>query len=866
MINKTKTFPLDTYLLCTPYEHKYHRDFDGDLLEEDFHERLYVEPHLEKDLNAVNEEIANADSKINTYSTLDLINEQNEEKEELISQKRSLERIIKEKQNFEKSISHINAGEILYIRGSSGCGKSTYLNRLLYNAKKGGANCYNFNLENSTAFPYLLNHKWENSLYSDNAFRKTDYKLISVILYQINLLLDMNELSRIFKWDSKECEKKYLEYITQLKDNLSLFFLKPAYDHFSYYSSLFRIMNDYCNNRIHYSAIFDEEQVVASDSYSKKISDVIFSLCDESLEQIQINSISSPNNTINKLLDLFFVLSFCTLKKESIINKDYKFIISFDNIEHYIDNHAIYDRDILNITKIITEYVNSAIINLFRGTSISFDGNYQFILCIRDTTEEYIYKTQHQHDFRENSINLTKWYYLSEIHQSRYDFLNEENYFTPSDKDVYDVIQCVLNDITVFRNSTGKAIERMYNYNKRRITMYLCDVFACNKESIYEYKSLWERANNSNGSASCYKNAARSYIIRLLLNRIHATDYFYNLHVVEQGGDLGSGYARRLITFLYNRHLKSDDENYVGFYDLVKSVLQSPCMSHPVSQRMCNFLAEIIVKMCDPEIYTTKWCQLVVLHFNQQSVDVRQLSLKLMEAYRYKNNNPEIYGIKITDAGSFFAEILPHFEYFATRYCNNSQPLFSEYNISKKTIESLIDIDDKKERLFQCYDLIETVKSKSFECIDNIVNFEIDFFSGRNGFNPHLMENGDYLWRKNSSYKNKGVCHPKRIIDHHIGYLDNFRIYILEYNERQDDSSNGFILQREDKIILVKYVLSTIKEYITKLRNMGTPNNGIVYLNIGEDILNKYDEAYSKELKKIENNDLSYNRILSSFS
>ena len=47
MLNNTiKKYSLDTYLLCTPYEHKFHREFDGDLLEEDFQNMLYVEPYL----------------------------------------------------------------------------------------------------------------------------------------------------------------------------------------------------------------------------------------------------------------------------------------------------------------------------------------------------------------------------------------------------------------------------------------------------------------------------------------------------------------------------------------------------------------------------------------------------------------------------------------------------------------------------------------------------------------------------------------------------------------------------------------------------------------------------------------------------
>lgn len=866
---KKKQYSLDTCLLCTPYEKKFHRDFDGDLSEDVFQQSIYVEPCLHEELISVQKEIEAITNDINSLNPSKTIKQLNIEKEELLQRKIQLKKEIQNKADFEDKIKNLKTEEIAFIRGSSGCGKSTYLNRLLYIQKKEGWHCFNFNLENSTSFPRLLNHKWNNPQYSETAFKKTDFKLVSVIIHQLNYLLDRKTLSQNFKWPKCEIEGKYIDYLKNMSSNLLYYFLRESSQNYEDLIGIYHIVQEFIEGKLQYSSSFDVKKRKTSKNFSKDLSDYFFGLCNNTFEKININHVETSYSMINRLLNIFLVLSVCAIEKEKLEKNDYRFIIAFDNIEHYIEKDTIFDKDIFLITKILDNYVNEAIDHLFEDTEIEFSGHFQFVMTIRDTTENFIYRTKHRGDFPDCAINTTNWYILSELHESRYNYLFNMSFFDSEEIAAYETIKHVIGDVTIYNNSTGKAIERMFNYNKRRITMYLCSVFSKNHTYVEEYGLLWEKAQNANKeSASCYKNAARSYVTRLLLDQIQETDYFFNLQVVGKGGKLGSGYARRIVTFLYNHKITNEEDIYIGFCDLVTNILHSPCYDNNVTYDDCKLLAQIITKMNDPEIFSTKWCQLVIIRFNEQKVDVKTLSDKLFKSYQNRENEIDKYGIKITEAGCYYTEILPTFEYFSTRYCRGSYPLFSDINLSKKTIQKdLPEFNGNEVKNFRCYDIIETVKNKALKCIKHIVEFEIQFFSGRGEFNPNLMENGGYLWRKNVNFGSKGISHPHRIINHHIGYLDNYRIFILEYNENPTNNNGDSIpfLSHDDKRILVKYILNTIYQYIEELTNLSTKNTeNDVYLHINDTTIQKYHDAYNREFTRIENEDYSFTKILNS--
>lgn len=54
---RKRCFPLDTLLLCTPYEKKNSRDLDGMLSEEEFNTEMFSKPRYESEINKIDEQI-----------------------------------------------------------------------------------------------------------------------------------------------------------------------------------------------------------------------------------------------------------------------------------------------------------------------------------------------------------------------------------------------------------------------------------------------------------------------------------------------------------------------------------------------------------------------------------------------------------------------------------------------------------------------------------------------------------------------------------------------------------------------------------------------------------------------------------------
>lgn len=790
-----KNYSLDTLMLATPYETRADRDLCGLLDEDVFNNDLYVET-----------------DKSNT--------------------KKFEEDIIKGR--------YIDTP--YYIRASSGSGKTTYLRHFLYtNSDKISSILFDFYTATST--PMLLNDSLKNVTVNGKnvkfKYENTKYKFISVLIKQLDALINKNTLKE--KYDFKDnINEKYFSYIKEISKNFKQRFcddgectnlLKPA-------KALFDIISNVKSNTDNPQ----QEYLNFKNSFLNKFVEIYISM------QGDIKDI------ILFLLRLIIIFKLCKLDDISFSERNYCYVLAFDNIEHFIDDDIVFDEDILFIESALEDLIRDTE-NIFSCTCSAefskkrtiFQDNFRILLSVRDTTN-FLKKQIHSCDFPISQVDITKWFDISLIHKRKYDFFGK--LISEDNRDIYETMQLVLSDVTKYKNSSGRSLEEMYNNNKRRITLYLGNIFK-NKAYRAEYKSIRQTADDVEvvkQHRDIFKSASRSFINRLMLDNIKKTGYFEGIFTMpSKDSNLGKGYARRILNYL---NIKRGEGNmdYIGFFDLMNDVFKFPNCNDVIDDSIFSDTAKIIIKMNDHNIKSTNWCELVLVKFAQRTLDKDSLEDQLKTEYMNKCNDIN-YGIKISEAGVYFLDLLPKFEYYSCRYCKNSSPLFAKQNFI-----------DKKGRMRENYKtIIEEVKEKAFLCIKEVYNNDNRFFLSGNEVNYSAMYSGNYL-QKNGNDGAYGNHHIKNIFIDHIGYLDRLRGYILLFKSDQLDKKS-----------ICMYILKVIKEYIDfflPFLNV-KDNKGIFYIdnfcrNTQKDIKSYVDtisENLSKEQKKLSKEDLSYNSI-----
>lgn len=844
-IIKEKEYSLETILLCTPFESDSDRNllghFHADLF---FNSNFYAEPCLHKQIKLIDKEISEC-----SYNSRD-VEILNNKKEELKSQ-------IAAMSEFESIIKNCKfSDDISYIRSFPGSGKTTYLHKLIYDNKKTHTSIV---VDFKSFNPELL---ISNSDYKERVFKTDDVNTEDTLVKFIFLLTDVfNSLIKKNRFGDRNDE--YYAHLSNICSNFDMLFdeREEISDLINNTQPLIEIIKTFLLGRNYHC--------------------FILSVVDYLSQNFKIDN---KENAIF-LLRLITVLEICAINTEKITNRNYKFIIAFDNLEYFIDQDAIYDEDILEIEKILQCFLINIEKYLRNGVSTNkfndnlFIGHFKILMIIRDSTN-FLKGPRHNDDKRVSVLDITDTYNLNEIHFKRYNAFKDLGVLSDKDNEIYDTIQKIVSDISPYRNSSGVSIEEMFNHNKRRMTLYLYQILK-DDEKRKKYISLINKINDSEADKDkkdILKNASRTYIIRLLLDNIQSTQYFSELLALGQNADdLGKGYTRRILTYLHLMSIENKNE-YVGFYDLLHHVFDKPATYgrnvNCINDELFESIARILTKLNEPEKDRTKWCQLILIRFEHKQMSKDKLINELKKAYLSKCNNKRSFGIKITEAGSYYLTLLPKFEYFSCRYYSNSRPLYLVDNIKPNTNKNIT------EQSFPCYRYIEKVKKQTIGyvnnttntfingCIQEIFNCDVAFFSTNRGRNFNFMYNGNYL------YKSKGNAHGisqiKNIIIKHIGHLDGFRGFILLFNE--NEAADGECVIREHKKILSKYVLSVINEYVKKLEEYSAEKDesGIYYIdhynlkNNERDViilLNKIKANLQKEQSKLYTGDLSFDSL-----
>lgn len=775
---KHSKIDIKSLILFTPFDKRFMvhlpKNFQEHMTNELFLKEFYIHDVLKQEICDLKKQIDEIDK--NTENS-----EKNNEKLEL-QRKLSLAELELDKKNeFKKELQ----GESLYpfyIRGSSGSGKSTYMHHLLYTIKEEDSDSIllDFDLYNSSRNISFFGKRWSNS-----KFTFTQFKLASLLLKKIDELLNI-EFNSI-----NEKTAYYLKLFNNHKKHSN-------YIKYYEYAKLFDIIYQYANDEVSYNE--------GINSYCNLMYNYFEDLCafdkKTSIKDIDITDI------ISKLLEIIITVIICNSDFPDKENEIPNIFVSFDNIEHYIQNDKIYNDDIREITTMIQDFMD------YQGVLLEkydFYSHFKFILAIRDTTDKIISPIdEHEEDFSNNKIDVSNWFNVLDIYNKKINYFKGNGIFK-DDKTLNNTIKAIeyiFEDQTLYGLRT--TLNSMYNNNKRRITRYIFSVISRNPVRISRYIELWEKSKTTNNHelSKIYKHAARSIIKRSLYDLIEETLYFKKLKSINIGNDdSGLGMARKILTILYRYNPQLDDNNeYLDFYHLIKELINNPfydSVDESYARNKIKIIVDILLELNNSSIYKTNWCQLIDIKFNRKTLNENIKNIMeevIYDIYINRNADAVNYGVKLTSAGKHFLTICPEFEYFCCRYKKNSEPIFSEENItnSLKTINY--------------------IKKQTFKCIDKIIENDKAFVSQNNVYNYNVLYSDDVVVRHYlySSHVNSAQDfgleenHTLRILNSHIGHIDMYRTFVL-FNKN---------IKEDDRRVISTKLLEIIDEYIAKIKEL----------------------------------------------
>ena len=735
-----------------------------DINPDDFFDNIYVQPFNSlKDENSLPEEdIGKSPEEYISESTYEILTQFRFDRDKYV-------RLEGERKYFEKCFID-NLSKALYIiTGAAGCGKTTYFHHLWHKMAKNHTNTvklYFCDLEESYISFSFLKKMPESFSRENNVCIFVGFILNEIlhnIFYTETIDENNNEIHKKFIGSIVEIYNKYFNIVdskTPRPDDLQQ-------------ALLFNELNECHINEMNRKDFFER--------FGKYVIQQIDSFIKNKEEVLAVEFV------FGIVIRMFFCLSKITGNK---------YICAIDSIEHYISNskRRLQNTEITNIIEGIKKATDNirARLDEIRKVENPYTPFYGIIIMMRDTSEKIVHLTDQQDEYghRETiSVDVSEWFDAKSIID------NKEKYFIKyigaNDQTVKAVIDNVKNDLSTYRWGLHGMITRMYNYNQRGIADCLVKALSVKKNDKLEwFNEKWSEALKL--KSDVLKYMCRQYIFRILLDYVEDTNYFSGI-MAASNGDVNSestSYARKISTVLHNWSL-INGKNYASFNYLVKSVLVTKENTFPSKQNIRD-LAKILCLMNEPDTEKTHWNALIEIKFNpNEEYNENSLCTALLHDFNNnKINSTENYGVRVRTSGSFFADIVPEFEYFSCRLMLDNKkryrPLFELANLKKN-----------KKNEFCCVETIREVRKHTFDCINAVIVREKDM--------PKDKIHWLYKRKRNISAN----VHPLRIFIQHIGYLENFQDYLSYYV-----AEKNFVNQ--DKNTVIKLIKKEIYEYKEK--------------------------------------------------
>lgn len=700
------------------------------------------------------------------------------------------------------------------VKGVAGCGKTTYI-RYMENQFEDDVVFHIWDFQEvRRSIPFL-----ETSIELKGIFENNIYKFISVLI---------SDISRCILNPCKD-ELDRVSYISEIVHLYNVFFnVKKANDY------LGEANIDVEDQRIFFEML---EQYVICKCNFEEMANMI--------KEYFLNYFHNQSDDSGKK-DLVFIagilarLYFCVSMMDGK-----KHICAIDNIETFVkfdDKNPIQVCQLETIFLGLKEASQKIKEYLFpiekSGVNLSFFG---IIIATRDTTASTALGQLEQEDYIErNEIDISNWFCTSDIIDKKIAFFDRRGIEIKSQSCI-NAYRNILNDFSIYRWGLNGIVSKMYRHSHRRNVECLPDALSVLPISeIQHFNQMWEITQAQNDvHTQNLKSICRKYILRLLLNYVQRVKYFDRLMVesfsspnpneprtiesyykynknVRVLQEESTSYARKIATLLHREYL-NDKNSYVSFPTLILSILKpkyNPGQPNPT--QILN-LGKILYLMNETRQSMTNWTSLVLIRYDSsRKYNESELCKVLNEQWEdYQNgkialNDASLFGVKLTEAGSLFAKILPEFEYFACRCLTDEPSIFTN-----NSFKVYLCVND--ERSFRGIEIIKIIRRRAFHCIDEVIRrdsqYFSDFASSKGSTSP--FGNGVYNCLYKETDISREIYHPNRILSQHIGYIKQYVDYVKTYIN--DDS---FELKGADKVRFISMCEIEIKKYIKKKRDL----------------------------------------------
>ncbi len=779
-MNNTLKFLLENVLICDPVSKRgrtalarLKTSLKKDMTVQDFYEKVYAAPFFVE----LKEK----------GSDLDVIDVDGDNFSFMLSGS-DIKSLNDKLESFQYFFNQLNSDELLYIRASAGSGKSIFLNYLKYERRK----LYYPEFANTVLKNNIVNESYELNFdleKSQESFTEGGH----CFPFNTNPTLNTKSIQFNSQWcffvmiikavfeNSFDIIKKHNFVVDEVKDNISRVYKGDA-------PLKEKELYKYINTEIYNN---QNEQTIKK-ILLQKIADACF------FEKLDIHT-----NAKIALKILFRILVIY-----SNISEPKQILISFDNIEHLIGSvKRIYDEDIVNIVKTINKFIEAESKH-FDEINLNFATFFKIVLVIRDTTEKMLYGDVHDNFVNnDHSICIAGWFLLERIYRNKLDYYNLDQEM-PSVK----FIDLITNDSLERREgNVMNQISSMYNHNNRRTTRILIRI-ATLFDQIEMYPQMKKLSIDYNEFFTIWswskkmhiRHLCRQSILRLIYNVVKSTYYFDKMSCnIYKFGTPQNTYARRILTWLSNKE-SHKEEKYYTYKEICDVILKSPDVTtmNFNEQELLDFCRTLIMldeyrfayenelQKSSSEPGPNCWCQLIILKYNQ-NLDRNLLTPKILAdeiKKQYIEGESSSSGVRLTEAGYYFARKICDYEFFSCEYSGFGYPL--------------IFMKDSK----QIRDTIQRVYESSEKMIDSAILFETQRFCNDYNLVYQSLYNLKIKSRNNNlSYQSI----PYRIIKQHLYYLHSYRLYLSDVELQKE---LGIFSDNEIKEI-VQFITKYIKLY-----------------------------------------------------
>ena len=518
------------------------------------------------------------------------------------------------------------------------------------------------------------------------------------------------------------------------------------------------------------------------------------------------------------LHELIFAACFFHLALEALRgDARFRWVLVFDNLDDEIDEKKI--------SQFIDEFISFA-----TSDAVFFDGlreiglpgcnlsdcdfyrNFMFIFCLRDTNTAKF--TAHVRD--------RGFYTQCDISESipRKDIIDRRIGFLDgcdlAGNDVLtrqvDLYRSLLKDRYFFNR-----IYPLFNNSQRKVSRVLQDVFvkpsqdSWNEKVSQQYNGVMTygmayREKQQNDAWNEVAYGAHGMLFRLVCDKLRDERYLGKIG----GLDREISVPRLILTLLYNRCPTHCDG---GVPSDAKMTLAETWDALGRIDGIDKFKFADTVREMHALFESKYWSHLLEID-SETDLTTAEL-IDEIDGVAAVHRRTNLY---ITCAGRIFVRVMsPHFEYFASRYAPDYQPLYCTSNLRLE--------GGGKGQIRLC-ELLEKVWDGVQRCAEHVrlndCAIAKAYFEGQQ----------DDLFRSPYLYESQSVkpdwldghqTHVERIVASHIGYIDAYRRYLLRrckvgnFDGESGAELQGLASDRQLRDSVITVLLVSIKRYILLL-------------------------------------------------